>query len=64
MIIMAMLLDSNVEGWFHRHSLPRSNDMDKQLSDDAIECIEEIKLLPDKKFLGLFAAKKFVVKVP
>ena len=58
---MPLTSDPNVQGWFERHGLPWSEVIAAQLSDDGIEHVEEMKLLPIEMFLDLFAGEKFVI---
>ncbi len=54
--------DKNVEGWFHRHALPFSDGVKISLDDWGVYCVEQLKLLPDDVFLGLFEADKLIVR--
>lgn len=54
--------DKNVEGWFHRHALPFSDGVKISLDDWGVYCIEQLKLLPDDVFLGMFEADKLIVR--
>ena len=62
MLIMPLISNPNVQGWFEQHGLTSFYVITMQLLDDGIERVEEMKLLSDKKFLNLFSAEKFIVK--
>ena len=59
---MPLTSDPNVQGWFERHGLPWSDVIATSLSQDGIERVEEMKLLPAARFLALFSSEKFIVK--
>lgn len=54
--------DKNVEGWFYRHALPFSEGVKISLGDWGVYCVEQLKLLPDDVFLGMFEADKLIVR--
>ena len=52
-----------LKDWFEQHGLPWTNEMAKDLCDEkGIQCIEDMKLLPQDMFLCLFQSSNFIVR--
>ena len=54
--------DSNIKGWFDRHSLPWSEGTAVLLEEQGVECVEDLKLLERSIVNSLFESAKPIIK--
>ena len=52
------LADTDVSGWFKRHSLPITLDMMVKLTDFGVKLVEHLKLLDDEFIDDMFKEAK------